>query len=159
MTICFGRFIEDQQIIKRPDSPGDPLVSVIMPTYMLRPGDLNQRAINSVLSQSMSDLEFIIVDDGSIDGLHELLLNEQAIDPRITIIRHEINCGLHAVRINEGLLHSRGKFIAYIFEDDEWAEDALENLLGTMHENKEPCLVYGAADWDPRGKDIGCLGL
>jgi glycosyltransferase involved in cell wall biosynthesis len=147
MTIRFNRFLEDQQIIQRPDSPEDPLVSVIMPTYMLRPGNLNQKAISSVLSQSMPDFEFSIVDDGSIDGLHKLLVNVQANDPRITIIRHETNCGLHAVRINEGLLQSKGKYIAYIFEDDEWAEDALENLLGTMNENKEPCLVYGAADW------------
>ena len=104
MTVRFNRFLEDQQIIQRPGSPDDPLVSVILPTYMLRPGGLNKRAIKSVLSQSMSDFEFIIVDDGSIDGLHELLLEAQATDPRITIIRHEINCGLHAVRINEGLL-------------------------------------------------------
>jgi glycosyltransferase involved in cell wall biosynthesis len=147
MTIRFKRFLEDQQIIQRPDSPDDPLVSVILPTYMLRPVDLNQRAISSVLSQSMSDLEFIIVDDGSIDGLHNLLLEVQAKDPRITIIRHEINCGLHAVRINEGLLLAKGKYIAYMFEDDEWTEDALENLLGTMNESKEPGLVYGAVEW------------
>jgi len=147
MTVRFNRFLEDQQIIQRPGSPDDPLVSVILPTYMLRPGGLNKRAINSVLSQSMSDFEFIIVDDGSIDGLHELLLEAQATDPRITIIRHEINCGLHAVRINEGLLLAKGKYIAYMFEDDEWAEDALENLLGTLNESKEPGLVYGAVDW------------
>ncbi|MGB2896153.1 MAG: glycosyltransferase [Anaerolineales bacterium] len=147
MAIRFNRFLEDQRIIRRPDSPEDPLVSVILPTYMLRPGGLNQRAISSVLSQSMIDLEFIIVDDGSIDGLHELLLEIQAADPRITIIRHEINCGLHAVRINEGLLLAKGKYIAYMFEDDEWENDALENLLATMNESQEPCLVYGAVDW------------
>src|SRR5262249_9712931 len=136
-----------QKIIKHPGNPQHPLVSVLMPTYILRPGRMNQRAIESVLSQSFTNFEFIIIDDGSIDGLYEILLEYQRKDPRIVLIRHEINSGLPAVRVNEGALLAKGQYVAYQFEDDEWLPDCLERLLETLHEGPENCLVYGAVDW------------
>lgn len=147
MGVPFSRFLRDQHIIRHPQNPQSPLVSVIMPTYKLRPGGLNQRAIESVLCQSFSDFEFLIIDDGSVDGLQDVLLGYQRQDPRIVIVRHEVNSGLPAVRVNEGLLLAKGKYIAYQFEDDEWRPDCLERLLATLHEGVDECVVYGAVEW------------
>ena len=91
MGIPFSRFLQDQKIIRQPRNLQRPLVSVVMPTYILRPGGMNQRAIESVLSQSFTDFEFIIIDDGSIDGLQEILEEYQRRDARIILVRHDVN--------------------------------------------------------------------
>jgi glycosyltransferase involved in cell wall biosynthesis len=147
MTVRFSRFLEGQRVIRHPQNPEKPLVSVIMPTYILRPGGLNQRAIESVLGQSFADFEFIIIDDGSIDGLHQVLLEYQHCDPRIVLVRHEVNSGLHATRVNEGLLLAKGKYIACMFEDDEWQPKGLAQLVETMLQAPGECVVYGAVEW------------
>src|SRR5687768_14461969 len=100
MNVPVARYTDDQQILRPAQSPARPLVSVCMPTYRLRPNGTNRRAIESVLAQSFTDFEFIIVDDGSLDGLHSMLLDYQQRDPRIVIIRHDLNSGLPAVRLN-----------------------------------------------------------
>ncbi len=144
MNIRVSRFLEDQKILTHPQNPTDPLISVVMPTYRLREGGFfNQRAIESVLNQTFNDFEFIIVDDGSLDGLQTLLLEYQQHDSRIVIIRHEINSGLHAVRLNEGIMIARGRYLAYMFEDDEWQPEALERLIEVVQQNNDDCAVYG----------------
>lgn len=155
MNIPASRFIEGQQILRHPQNPETPLVSVCMPTYRLRPGGTNQRAIESVLEQSFADFEFIIVDDGSLDGLYDLLLEYQQRDSRIIIVRHEINSGLPGLRVNEAIMLAKGKYVAYMFEDDEWYPNALEDLLKTARSEPEECAVYGTVDWivhQPDGK-------
>lgn len=147
MSIPVSRFLEDQKILRHPQNPETPLVSVCMPTYRLRPGGTNQRAIESVLGQSFTDFEFIIVDDGSLDGLYDLLLEYQKQDSRIIVVRHEINSGLPGLRVNEALLLARGKYIAYMFEDDEWYPTALESLVTVALNGPEECAVYGTVDW------------
>lgn len=147
MAIAVSHFLQDQQIIRHPDNPKQPLVSVCMPTYRLRPMEANQRAIESVLGQTFSDFEFIIVDDGSLDGLCSLILEYQKRDPRIVLIRHEINSGLPGLRVDEALMIAQGKYIAYMFEDDEWYPHALEALVSTAQKGPEECAVYGAVDW------------
>lgn len=139
--------MEDQKVLRHPQNPGSPLISVCMPTYRLRPGGTNQRAIESVLGQTFTDFEFIIVDDGSLDGLYDLLLEYQKQDSRIVIVRHDKNSGLPGLRVNEAILLARGKYIAYMFEDDEWYPHALESLVTTALNGPEECAVYGAVDW------------
>lgn len=155
MNIPVSRFLRDQQVLRQPKNPETPLVSVCMPTYRLRPGGTNQRAIESVLEQSFADFEFIIVDDGSLDGLYDLLLEYQHRDSRIIIVRHEINSGLPGLRVNEAILLAKGKYVAYMFEDDEWYPNALEDLLKTAQRGPGECAVYGTVDWiihQPDGK-------
>lgn len=147
MNIPVSRFLEGQQVIRHPQVQETPLISVCMPTCRLRPEGSNQRAIESVLEQSFTNFEFIIVDDGSLDGLYEILLDYQKRDSRIVVIRHEINSGLPGLRLNEALLLARGKFIAYMFEDDEWYSNALEDLVNTALQQTEDCAVYGVVDW------------
>lgn len=90
------------------------LVSVVLPAYnaaqFIRP------AINSILNQSYSDLELIVIDDGSTDGTLEIIKSLQEKDSRIEIISRE-NRGL--VRsLNEGVATARGEFIARMDADD-----------------------------------------
>ncbi|NMC55142.1 MAG: glycosyltransferase family 2 protein, partial [Chloroflexi bacterium] len=120
------------------------MVSVLMPVSRNRPGTL--RAIESVLAQSWRDFEFIIVDDGSVDGLFEVLREFQQRDARITLIRNHVNSGLPAARVNQGVRAARGEYLAYMFEDDEWYPDALQIMLDTLQASAEPCAVYGIVD-------------
>jgi glycosyltransferase involved in cell wall biosynthesis len=117
-----------------------------MPAHMLRPEGLTQHAIESVLGQTLSDFELIVIDDGSVDGLWQVLVGYQATDPRIVLVRHIANSGLWALRLNEGILLSKGTYLAYMFEDDEWLPSCLSSLVTTITEGSHRSLVYGVAD-------------
>jgi hypothetical protein len=95
-----------------------PAVSVILPTYERR--DVVGDAINSVLAQSFSDFELIVVDDGSTDGTGESL---QRLDPRVRYV-WQANAGVAAAR-NRGLELARAPIAAFIDSDDVWLPDHL----------------------------------
>ncbi len=90
-----------------------PRVSVVLPTYN-RASTL-ARAVGSVLAQSWSDFELIVVDDGSTDGSVDGIAE---LDRRICVLRRE-NGGVSAAR-NSGLSRASGDLIAFIDSDDEW---------------------------------------
>jgi len=138
-------FVTDQRVFRASKAPERPTVSVILPTWRRRAGGSLQRAIESVLSQSFGDLELIVVDDGSADGTADLLAEIQRADPRLVHVRHELNCGLPALRVNEGIELARGEWIAFQFDDDEWLDGALEALVAAARETAEPSLVCGAS--------------
>ena len=143
--LTFGELRTGTKTIGRSDNPQSPLVSVVMPACRLRPNRLTQIAIESVLAQTVKDFEFVVVDDGSVDGLEEALRQYQRDDSRIVILRNEVNCGLPAARLNEGILLAKGKYLACMFEDDLWTPDALEKLLEVAGES-EDCVVYGCVE-------------
>ncbi len=110
-----------------------PEVSVILSTYNRnRPGpecpSLVERAIRSVLDQTFFDFEFILINDASTDDTHSLCLKFAEADSRIIYIKHEKNSQLPARCYNEGIALSRGRFIAFMFDDDEWLPNALSDL-------------------------------
>ena len=90
-----------------------PAVSIVTATYNRR--HLLPRLSDSVLSQSLTDFEWIIVDDGSTDGTSEFV--RSLADPRITLIEQD-NRGCNAAR-NQGEAHARAEFILFIDSDDE----------------------------------------
>ena len=92
---------------------------VIIPTYN-REGTL-LRAVNSVLSQSFTDLELIVVDDGSTDHTRELV--ESIKDNRLRYI-YQKNAGACAAR-NKGIDAAEGEFIAFQDSDDVWLKEKL----------------------------------
>ncbi|OGP85531.1 MAG: hypothetical protein A2Z08_03575 [Deltaproteobacteria bacterium RBG_16_54_11] len=124
----FSEFLKDQNIIDPRHFIKKPLVSVIMPTYCRAHDGLLSQAITGVLTQTFSDFEFIILDDGSIDGSEVVIRDFQQQDDRILYVRHEINSGLPALRVNEGILMSKGDYIAFQFDDDIWLSHFLENV-------------------------------
>src|SRR5262245_40778764 len=100
---------------------GQPVVSVIIPTYN-RAGFL-ESAITSALAQTLQDFEIIIVDDASQDDTEKMLGQFQ--DSRITLVRHKTNQGIAAAR-NTGVVNAKGKYIAFLDDDDEWLPDKNE---------------------------------
>ncbi|OQW37432.1 MAG: hypothetical protein A4E19_13590 [Nitrospira sp. SG-bin1] len=96
-----------------------PLVSVVLPTY--NRADTIQRAIRSVQSQTFSDWELIIIDDGSKDNTTDIVAG---LDPRFHVVR-QTNQGVTAAR-NAGLRRAIGRYLAFLDSDDEWLPHHLE---------------------------------
>lgn len=138
-------FLGDQQLLRSPDAPSAPTVSVVLPTYRRCASGQLQRAIESVLAQSFEDLELLVMDDGSTDGSADLIDRWRAKDPRVVHVRHELNCGLHTVRLNEGIDLARGRYLAFQFDDDAWRPHALARLVQALARLGGPGLAIGKA--------------
>ncbi|EPY14036.1 glycosyltransferase family 2 protein [Paenibacillus alvei] len=108
------------------------LVSIVIPTF--NRGDLIPRAIKSVLQQSYQNWELIIVDDGSTDGTKDLIDNYMRQDGRIKYLSNKRMKGPGGAR-NTGILHSTGKYIAFLDSDDEWFEYHLKDSLDALESN------------------------
>ncbi|GAA0241172.1 glycosyltransferase family 2 protein [Haladaptatus pallidirubidus] len=104
-----------------------PTVSVIVPTYN-RAHSL-PRTVESVLSQTLEDLELIIVDDASADNTAEVVASYD--DDRIRFFKHEENQGASAAR-NTGIEHAEGKYMAFLDSDDVWLPTKLEKQVLTL---------------------------
>ncbi|MED3681920.1 glycosyltransferase family A protein [Bacillus thuringiensis] len=115
------------------------LVSVIMPCY--NPKTHLKEAIDSVLNQTYSNLELIIVDDGSDESISEYIEGFSG-DSRLKIIKNKENQGVARTR-NKGLALSRGRYIAFLDSDDIWHKEKLRCQLAIMHKSEE-CFVYSA---------------
>jgi len=100
----------------------DTLVSVVIPTY--NRAEFIERALCSVLSQSYSDLEVIVVDDASTDDTQKKVRALQQTDHRIHYFAHDINRGAQAAR-NTGIQEAQGKYIAFLDSDNEWLPQKL----------------------------------
>lgn len=121
------------------------LISVVIPTYN-RARTL-RRAIESVLDQSHSNVELIVVDDASTDDSDAVLATIR--DPRLRVIRHERNKGV-AGALNTGLRLARGDYIAIQDSDDEWLHDKLVRQMDALRAAPPDCvcvycikIVYG----------------
>lgn len=104
-----------------------PLVSVIIPTY--NRFELLKKALTSVLNQSFKDFEVLIIDDCSQDETSQI--PEHSADRRIRYIRNDRNKGISAVR-NIGIRNSKGTYIAFLDDDDEWMPDKLEKQMNLI---------------------------
>ncbi len=100
-----------------------PTISVVMPLY--NKGEQVTPAVCSVLHQTVSDFELIVVNDGSTDKGPEVVRG--ITDSRIHLIEQE-NGGVSAAR-NRGIQQARGQLIAFIDADDEWKADFIETVL------------------------------
>lgn len=102
-----------------------PKVSVIVPIYNVEP--YLQRCVNSILCQTLGDIEIILVDDGSTDNSSSLCDDYAKADSRVTLIRQK-NAGLSGAR-NAGLDIITGEFVSFIDGDDAVLPDMLETTL------------------------------
>ncbi len=140
-----GDLVAGQQVRRDPRAPAAPSLTVVMPTWARASSGLLQRALASVVEQSFADFELIVVDDGSTDGSEDVVRDLQRRDPRVVHVRHEVNSGLPALRVNEGIELARGRWIAFQFDDDAWTAGALAALVAVAREQPQPAVTYGAA--------------
>lgn len=98
-----------------------PAISVIIPVYKVEP--YLDACVSSVVGQTFSDLEILLVDDGSPDRCPELCDAWAKKDPRVRVI-HQENGGLSAAR-NTGIEAATGEFLAFVDSDDMLEPDAL----------------------------------
>ncbi|MBR1494044.1 MAG: glycosyltransferase family 2 protein [Acidaminococcaceae bacterium] len=118
------------------------MISVLMLTHNRE--SLLSRAIESILSQTYRDFEFLIVDNGSTDRSGQIAETYASRDGRIRVIHRE-NGSIGAGR-NTALDAARGEYITFI-DDDDWAEpDFLEFLLDLLLETDADVAICGAAD-------------
>lgn len=115
-----------------------PAVSVVLPTHN-RP-ELLLEAIDSLLKQTRSDWEAIVVDDAS---------TPPAVvpdDPRIRIVRHDSSEGGAACK-NIGVAHARAPVLAFLDDDDLYAPSYLERALGVLDRNPDLDVIFMGVSW------------
>lgn len=116
-----------------------PLVTVIMPAYNCV--HTVEQSVCSIINQTMSDLELIIVDDGSSDQTFDLLMRLKQRDPRVAVLRNDCNIGVAATR-NRAIDMAKGKYIAFLDSDDTWKADKLEKQIALLNkENGDLCFT------------------
>lgn len=109
----------------------NPLVTVFMPVYNSE--QYIEEALQSIVQQTYTNLDILIVDDGSTDRSVELIRQFQ--DPRIRLIQNERNRGIPYTR-NVGLREARGKYIAIMDSDDVAAPTRIERQVAFLEENE-----------------------
>jgi glycosyltransferase involved in cell wall biosynthesis len=108
-------------------TPPRPTVSVVLPVFN-RELSIG-RAVQSVLCQTMSDLELVVVDDGSADRTSAVI--SRYSEPRLKLVKLADNSGPSAAR-NAGISLARGEYIAFLDSDDEWLPSKLELQVKTI---------------------------
>ncbi|MCJ7795258.1 MAG: glycosyltransferase [Thermoleophilia bacterium] len=115
-----------------------PKVSVVMSVYNGQPW-LSQ-AVNSILDQSLRALEFVVVDDGSVDGSWETLESFASQDKRLVLLRNERNLGFARAQ-NRAIATARSEFIACQDQDDVSLPDRLQRQVDYLEGNPEVGVV------------------
>ena len=100
------------------------MISIIIPVYNAEKH--LRRCVDSVLAQTHTNLEIILVNDGSTDGSEKICEEYRMKDSRITVL-HKENGGVSSAR-NLALEHIRGDYVMFV-DSDDWIE---ENMCGTM---------------------------
>lgn len=126
--------------IPRVTSARPPLVSVVMASYHHERWILE--AVNSVLDQTMGDLELIVVDDASTDGTVDALSGVR--DPRMRVYKLDVNQGA-ASALNIAVQQARGTYVAVLNSDDAWEPNKLERQLEVFAERPELGAVFTSA--------------
>lgn len=117
----------------------DPLVSVILPAYNREAYIAG--AIESVLNQTVSNWELIVVDDGSTDGTLDSVRPYTVRHPGKVKVISQRNSGV-AVARNTGIRHSRGTHVAFIDSDDTWHPRKLERQIAVSRRNPHLAFLY-----------------
>lgn len=132
-----------------------PFFSVIIPTY--NRANLLSEAIQSVLNQTFSDYELIVVDDHSTDNTKSIV--NSFSDKRIIYILNDRSGGGAGAR-NTGIFRARGEWIAFLDDDDVWLPEKLELLFKKIQEiDNEIGLIYnGFANYNfEKKKEISVI--
>jgi glycosyltransferase involved in cell wall biosynthesis len=136
------------------DPSHKPKISVLLPTFRRGKSGLFRRCVDSILSQTLEDIELIIIDDASTDGTADQIAEYLAKDGRVSCLRHPKNIGLPAISEYEGYLKARADRLSFAFDDTMFNEDALEKLL--KESEKAPhAMIYGHVEMSLRNEATG----
>ena len=130
-----------------------PKISVIVPVYKVE--KYLPECIESVLAQTFTDFELILVDDGSPDNSGAICDAYAERDPRVHVT-HKTNAGLSSAR-NAGMLAARGELLMFLDGDDFWNEDRLlEKLSDAWRSRADECdfLMFNISDYFPEGRFV-----
>ncbi len=128
----------------------DNLVSVIMPSW--NTADFIAESIRSVIAQTYTDWELIIVDDCSTDNTDEVVASFH--DSRIRYFKNEKNSGAALTR-NRALREARGEWIAFLDSDDLWEPEKLERQIAFMKKNGYVFSYHEYMKIDEQSKPLG----
>ena len=121
-----------------------PLVSIVITTY--RRPELLARSINSILNQTYSNVEVIVVDDNDPVSDYrkktEMVMEDFASNGRVTYVRQPRNLRQSAA-LNKGIKTSKGEFVGFLDDDDEFLPDKIERQIELLSEYKEDRNVGG----------------
>jgi hypothetical protein len=139
---------------RRPADGGaaPPAVTVAIPTW--NRAHLVGRALASALAQTFTDVEILVVDDGSTDATPEVLAGVR--DRRVRAVRLVRNGGISRAR-NTAMRLARGDWVAFLDDDNEWAPEYLERQLALAASRPEADVVYCRAQ--RRDGRTGRVGL
>jgi glycosyltransferase involved in cell wall biosynthesis len=130
-SACSSSDTEAIQLDRQGDSAKvGPLVSVIVPTYNRT--ERLEDALKSILSQTYWNIEIVVINDGGLDVSE--IIDDLNRENRIVSVQHEENRGLAAAR-NSGLRVARGKYIAYLDDDDIFYPKHVETLVGFLEQS------------------------
>jgi len=131
------------------DMTVQPLVSVLMPSFNAE--SFIEAAIQSVIGQTVSDWEMIIIDDGSRDSTCEIIESLCRKDSRIHLYKNERNMGAANSR-NRGLDMCRGEYVALLDSDDLWYPEKLEKQIALAKAKKADIVYCSYAIIDEEGR-------
>lgn len=118
------------------------LISIVIPTF--NRAHVLSRAIDSIIAQTYSNWELLIVDDGSDDGTEELVAEYMNREPRIKFLKRPSDRlrGGNACR-NIGAEYAAGEYVAYLDSDDYWKKGRLLGCIEFINKTKCDCLYSG----------------
>ncbi len=128
------------------------MVSVVLPTY--NGEKYLSQSIDSVLAQTYSDWELIIIDDGSTDRTEEIARSYADKDKRITYYKNPKNIQLPR-SLNRGFAMSVGEYLTWTSDDNVYYPDAFETMVKTLESDRELGFVFSSCDViDADGKKV-----
>ena len=125
-------------------------VSVIIPVYNVEP--YLKQCMDSVVGQTLKDIEIICVDDGSTDGSLDILKEYATEDSRIQIIEQK-NAGAGAAR-NNGMRHATGKYLSFLDSDDFFEPRMLEKAYDLAEKDQADFVAYKSDQYHTEKKQF-----
>lgn len=122
-----------------------PKISVIIPVFNALP--YLSECLDTVLGQTLEDIELICVDDGSMDGSYELLEERSRSDERMKVLQQNENAG--AAR-NLGLANASGEYVLFLDADDFFSEEMCEHVFARAVEKDADIVLFDGREYDHR---------
>ena len=121
-----------------------PIVSVIIPSY--NAADYIAQTLESVLAQTLTDIEVIVVDDGSTDNTRNIVADFANKDPRLTLVEQANQFA--GVARNNGMSKARGKYLYFLDADDYVESNALEELVNAIEQHGADIAIAKSEGFD-----------